>query len=91
MSPRGTRATGKAAPENASACCCRFEFSGGFLLDKVTGELWRFNETAGALVAIPRVEATSADPASRQQIVDQLQKAMDARAEMWASVTSLFS
>jgi hypothetical protein len=94
MSPREARSKPRAeAPQETkdSSCCCRFQFSDGFLIDTVTGELWRYNETAGALVAIPRVEAKTADPANRQQIVDQMQKAMDARAEMWAAVNSLFT
>lgn len=73
----------------AASCCARFQFSEGFLLDTVTGELWRFNQTAGTLVAVPRVSTTNAGQADHQLIDENMQKAANALAQAYASILNL--
>jgi hypothetical protein len=71
-----------------TSCCGRFQFTEGFLLDTITGELWQFSKAAGALIAIPRVDA-AAGQGDNQLINERLQKAADAYEQMLAAVDTL--
>jgi hypothetical protein len=72
----------------AASCCGRFQFTEGFLLDTVTGELWQFNKAAGALIAVPRVD-TTAGQTDIQLINERLQKAADSYAQILAAINTL--
>jgi hypothetical protein len=79
-----------AADARAASCCNRFQFTEGFLLDTVTGELWQFNTAAGALLAIPREDTAAAGGQVDHQLINErLQKAADAYAQMLAAINTL--
>lgn len=71
-----------------ASCCGRFQFSEGFLLDTITGDLWRFNAAVGALVEVRRL-ASGDEAQANSQIMENLQKAADAYAQMLAAVNIL--
>lgn len=74
----------------ATPCCGRFQFTEGFLLDTVTGELWQFNKAAGALIAVPRVGVDTATGQTDNQLINErLQKALDARAQAWEAILAI--
>jgi hypothetical protein len=79
---------GSVDSQAATSCCGRFQFTEGFLLDTVTGELWQFNKAAGALIAVPRVD-TAAGQNDNQLINERLQKAADAYAQILAAINTL--
>lgn len=86
--PASTRAEQPADDGMTKPCCRRFEFTDGFLLDTVTGQLWRFDNTAGVLLAVPRLDTVAAVQATGQAIMDKFQKAVDAYAQM-LSITNI--
>jgi hypothetical protein len=79
---------GGADSRAATSCCGRFQFTEGFLLDTVTGELWQFNKAAGALIAVPRMD-TATGQTDIQRINERLQKAADAYAQMLEAINIL--
>ena len=67
---QGTRPLG-------AACCDRYRFNDGFLVDGVTGLVWRFDERQKALVEVPRKPAEEKRPLIKALLESQLENVRD--------------
>jgi len=68
---------GQPAGPRATTCCDRYTFSDGFLVDGVTGLVWRFDERQKALVEVPRKPAEEKQPLIKALLEAQLQNIRD--------------
>jgi len=76
--PIGAMLSGGLLPQQSKATCCdRFRLTDGFLVDGVTGLVWRFDETQKALVEVPRKPAEEKRPLIKAILEAQLQNVRD--------------
>jgi hypothetical protein len=61
----------------ATPCCDRYRFSDGFLVDGVTGLVWRFDQGQKALIEVPRKPAKEKQPLIKALLEAQLQTVRD--------------
>jgi hypothetical protein len=55
---------------SAAACCNRFSFEAGYLLDGATGDLWKLNGRGDALDAVPR-KRSKVEQALREKMAER--------------------
>lgn len=94
----GSIITGIAAAENSAQsaggtarpapCCDRYRLNDGFLVDGVTGLVWKFDESRNALVEVPRMPAEHKKPLLNAMLAARLHTARSEFENAWAVAAS---